>query len=75
MLAGRDATSSLPQLHVNGRNIGPVEKIQEHEDFGELSKIFAGESPGKLKAEHAAQVVAEMEEYRRLNVDMAETSS
>jgi glutaredoxin len=61
MLNNNDGDGSLPQLHVNGRPLGTVDEIQEWEDWGELSKILGGASPGKLAADAAAKFVAEMQ--------------
>eukprot|EP00891_Asterochloris_glomerata_P008694 jgi/Astpho2/8694/Aster-x0818 len=40
MVAGSDGSRMLPQLHVNGKFVGDCDKIQELEDFGELSAVL-----------------------------------
>lgn len=62
MLSAKNSASYIPQLHVNGVNLGPMHKIQDHEDHGELTRILQGESPEKLETETANRIAAQLKD-------------
>lgn len=44
-MASASGRKTLPQVHVNGKDIGDSDAIQEMEDFGELDAVLRGETP------------------------------